>query len=271
MGKVIIGNRIIVAVIFFLAPILAPGDAQSASLEPEKETMVLTVFAASSIGPAIEEIADRFGRQKNLKVRISIASSSALARQIQKGAPADIFISADRRWIRHLTDRGRLSEGNVSPVATNRLVVAALVDRATREQGAAPALLKNPEAWIAIGDPDLSPLGAYTMEALRAMKIEAQLSRRLAFAADARATLAFLQIGGAPLAILYESDARSARLIAVVSEIDPSLHRPIVYFAAAIGGGRQTAAFIDYLTGPPAQRVLAARGFGPAPAKSGRE
>ena len=271
MVKVIIGNRIIVAVTFFLAPILAPGATQSASLERAKDTKVLTIFAASSIGPAIEEIADGFGRQKNLKVRISIASSSALARQIEKGAPADIFVSADRRWIRYLKDDGRLSERNVSQVATNRLVVAALVDRAAREQGAARALLKNPDAWIAIGDPALSPLGAYTMEALRAMKIEGQLSHRLAFAADARATLAFLQTGGAPLAILYESDAGSARQIAVVSEIDPSLHRPIVYFAAAINDGRQTAAFIDYLTRPAAQRVFAARGFGPASAKSGRE
>ena len=267
----IIGKRIIVAVTFFLAPILAPEAAQSASLEQAKETKVLTIFAASSVGPAIEEIAEGFGRQKNLKVRISIASSSALARQIEKGAPADIFISADRRWIRYLKDRGRLSDRNASPVATNRLVVAALVDRAAANLGAGRALLKNPDAWIAIGDPALSPLGAYTMEALRAMNIEAQLSGRLAFAADARATLAFLQTGGAPLAILYESDARSARRITVVSKIDPSLHRPIVYFAAVIRHGRQTAAFLDYLTRPAAQGVLAARGFGPATAESGRE
>lgn len=270
MGKVIIGNRIILAVTFFLAPILAPGAARSESLEPAREIEVLTIFVASSLGPAIEEIADGFGRQKNLKVRISIASSSALARQIEKGAPADIFISADRRWIRHLEDHGRLSGRNGSPVATNRLVVAALADRAS-EQEAVRALVENPEAWIAIGDPALSPLGAYTMEALRAMKIEAQLSPRLAFAADARATLAFLQAGGAPLAILYESDARSARGLGIVARLDASLHRPIVYFAAAIRDGGQSTAFIDYLTRPAAQRVFAARGFGPAPAKSGRE
>ena len=267
----IIGNRIIVAATFFLAPILVPGATRGAPLEHAKETKVLTIFAASSVGPAIEEIADGFGRQKNLKVRISVASSSALARQIEKGAPADIFISADRRWIRYLKDRGRLSDRNVSPVATNRLVVAALVDGAATEQGAARALLKNPDAWIAIGDPALSPLGAYTMEALRAMKIEPQLSRRLAFAANARATLAFLQTGGAPLAILYESDARSARDLGIVARLDPSLHRPIVYFAAAIRDGRKTTAFLDYLTMPAAQRVLAARGFGPATAESGRE
>ncbi len=265
------GNRIIVAATFFLAPIVALSVAQSASMEQAKETKVLTIFAASSVGPAIEEIAEGFGRQKNLKVRISIASSSALARQIEKGAPADIFISADRRWIRYLKDHGRLSNRNVSAVATNRLVVAALGDRAATEQGAARTLLKNPEAWIAIGDPALSPLGAYTMEALRAMKIEAQLSHRLAFAADARATLAFLQTGGAPLAILYESDARSVRDLGIVVRLDPSLHRPIVYFAAAIRDGRQTAAFLEYLTRPSAQRVFAARGFGPATADSGRE
>lgn len=267
----IIGIRIIIACTFFLVPILASGAAQSVSLEQAKETKVLTIFAASSVGPAIEEIADGFGWQMNLKVRISIASSSALARQIEKGAPADIFISADRRWIRHLKNRGRLSDRNVSPVATNRLVVAALVDRAATEQGAVRVLLRNPDAWIAIGDPDLSPLGAYTMEALRAMKIEAQLSHRLAFAADARATLAFLQTGGAPLAILYESDARSVRGLRIVARLDPSLHRPIVYFAAAISDGRQTAAFLDYLTRPAAQRVLAARGFRPAITESGRE
>ncbi|MCH8202608.1 MAG: molybdate ABC transporter substrate-binding protein [Proteobacteria bacterium] len=266
-----IGNRIIVALTFFLAPILTPGAATSASLEPAKETKVLTIFAASSVGPAIEEIADGFGRQTNLKVRISIASSAALARQIEKGAPADIFISADRRWIRYLQDRGRLSDRNVSPVATNRLVVAALVERATTEQGAARALLEHPDAWIAIGDPALSPLGAYTMEALRAMKIEAQLSRRLAFAADARATMAFLQTGGAPLAILYESDARSVHDLGIVARLDPSLHRPIVYFAAAISDGGQILAFLDHLTRPAAQRVLAARGFGPATAESGQE
>lgn len=265
-----VGNRIILAVTFFLAPILAPGAAQGASSEPAGETRVLTIFAAASVGPAIEEIADGFGRRKNLKVRISIASSSALARQIEKGAPADIFISADRRWIRYLKDRGRLSGRNASPVATNRLVVAALADRAAAEQGAARALLENPQAWIAIGDPDLSPLGAYTMEALRAMKLEDQLSPRLAYGADARATLAFLQTGGTPLAILYESDARSARRIGVVSKIDPSLHRPIVYFAVAIGGSKKATAFLGYLRGPDAQRILAARGFGPAPAERGR-
>ena len=264
-------NRIIAAIAFFVAPVLVLGSAQSASAEQETGTYILTIFTASSLGPAIEEIAEALGRRKGTKVRVSIASSSTLARQIEKGAPADIFISADRRWIRYLKEQIGLSDQNVFPVATNRLVVAAREDRAGTEQGAVPTLLKDPSAWIAIGDPVLSPLGVYTMEALRAMGLEEQLSGRLAFAADARATLAFLQTGGAPLAILYESDTRSARRITVVSEIDPSLHRPIVYFAAAIRDSSEATAFLDYLTGPAAQKVLAAGGFGPAVVETGQE
>jgi molybdate transport system substrate-binding protein len=263
--------RIIAAVAFFPVPVLVPGSTQSASSELTIETKVLTIFAASSLGPAIEEIAVEFGQKKDLEVRISIASSAALARQIEKGAPADIFVSADRRWIRYLTEKIQLSVQNVSPIATNRLVVAARGDRVGAEKDAARALLGDPDTWIAVGDPALSPLGAYTLEALRTMEIEAQLSGRLAYAADARAAVAFLQAGGASLAILYESDVRSARHLEIVARLNPSFHRPIVYSAVAIRPSVQTSAFIEYLTGPTAQEVFTASGFRLATPKIGQE
>ena len=256
---------------FLLVFLAASRSVAAESLPRQHEDETLTVFAAASMGSAIEEISTSYRQQAGLRILVSIASSAALARQIERGARANVFISADRRWLNYLRAKGRLAQSGPSPLATNRLVIATVSKRMDSDLGPAQALLEDPKAWIAIGDPALSPLGAYTREALVAMGLVERLSGRLAFASDARAALALLRTGSVGNAILYESDARADHEIKIVATLEEALHTPIIYVAAAIDSDRPSSLFIRYILSPAGQAILGAHGFGPPPAQSGQE
>lgn len=223
----------------------------------------LVIFAAASLGPAVEEAAQDFGERSRTPIYVSVAASAQLARQIAQGAPADLFISADRRWIRFLSEGAGLTLERISPVAENRLVLAARCGTPSTGHDLTELLLSNPGDRIAIADPDMAPLGAYTKEALMALGLWGRLSNRLVPAPNARAALAFLDSGTVPMAILYSSDASAARNAQIRARIDPLLHRPIVYFAAVLRGSPHLTAFLEDLLEGRGRDTLSRHGLGP--------
>ena len=223
------------------------------------------VLAAASTAHAIDEVIGQFEAGPGESVVASYAGTSALARQIESGAPADIFLSANAAWMDHVEAQGLIEPGSRQVLAGNRLVfVTGASDMALFEPSAAldlSALLKG--GRLAIGNPDHVPAGIYARQALEALGLWLGVRSQLAPAADVRAALALVARGEAPLGIVYASDAARIEGVHVVGTIPASLHEPIVYSVALIAGRISPLAtrFFDFLTGPEGRAAFARAGF----------
>ena len=223
------------------------------------------VLAAASTAHAIDAAIARFEAGPDDRVVASYAGTSALARQVESGAPADIFVAANAAWMDHVEALGLIEPGSRQVLAGNRLVfvtgdnsMAPFEPSASLDLG---ALLGG--GRLAIGNPDHVPAGIYGRQALEALGLWPSVSGSLAPAADVRAALALVARGEAPLGIVYATDAILVPDIRVVGEVPPSLHEPIVYPAALIAGRESTLAarFFEFLTGPEGRAAFARAGF----------
>ena len=192
----------------------------------------VVVFAAASTADLAQAVADRSGHS----VVVSAAATSTLARQIAAGAPADVFVAADGRWLDWLEAEG-VGVGARTAVARGRLVVVGAPGRprATTLAGALAGTPGHPAQRIALGDPEHVPSGVYARAALERAALWGTVRDRVIPQADARAALAAVETGAADLAVVYASDARASGHARVVYEIDAA--PPVVYEAAVVGGG----------------------------------
>ncbi|GMG84269.1 molybdate ABC transporter substrate-binding protein [Paralimibaculum aggregatum] len=242
-----------------LAALLALPPALSALL-PARGAEPLTVFAAASLTDALEEIAAAHAAETGRRPRLAFAASSTLARQIEAGAPADLFLSANARWMDRLEAKGLLAPGTRRDIAGNRLV---LVGPAGTAPAPAAALLAAATGRIALGDPDHVPAGIYARAALEHLGLWDRLAPRLARADNTRAALALVARGETPLGIVYASDALVAPDLAVLAEMPADSHPPIRYPAAIVAGrdGAAARAFLERLSGAAARAALARHGL----------
>lgn len=225
----------------------------------------LTVFAAASLTEAVTAMAEGFEDETGIDLAVSFAGSSVLARQVRQGAPADVMISANRNWMDHLQDGNALASGTRTFIAANRLVVVA-------GPGARAASLAeiadDPEARVAIGDPDHVPVGLYARQALQQLGHWPRISQRIVPAGSTRSAVAFVQRGAAGYGMVYRTDALAFPELRVVQEIGPERHDPIRYEAAITFQGAalneaNARAFMQFLISPPAARTLGDYGFIP--------
>ncbi|HET7731945.1 MAG TPA: molybdate ABC transporter substrate-binding protein [Usitatibacter sp.] len=231
-------------------------------LLPARADTVL-VFAAASLRESLDEVAQAFGAATGHRVRVSYAGSPALARQIESGAPAQLFISADGAWMDHLEAR-HLLKGPRVPLVTNELVLVA-------PAAVGPALRIAPgfalaEALrggrLAMADPAV-PAGRYAREALESLGVWRAVRGRLAPADNVRAALALVARGEAPLGIVYRSDAQAEPGVVVVDVFPPSSHSPIVYPMALLrGAGAAAQDLARYLRTDSARATFVRHGFG---------
>jgi len=233
---------------------------------PARAASDLVLFAAASLTDAMNEIVGRYQAQGGAHVVASYASSSDLARQIEQGAPADIFISADELWANYLDQRGLLDKGNFVPLLRNDLVLVASADSAvTLSIGPhfplAAALGDN---RLAVGDPDHVPAGIYAKAALRSLGVWEEIEPKLARAASVRAALLFVERGDCPLGIVYRTDALSDRKLRIVGQFPADSHPPIIYPAALVAGRKtpESLAFFHYLLSRDASEIFRKFGFG---------
>ena len=222
----------------------------------------ITVFAAASLTDVLERIAADYEEQTGTKVRLNLASSGVLARQIISGAPAEIFISANQQWMHEAQDAGSIDPDSVEVFAGNNLVVIAQVDSDLTVN----ILNDIPETMnirIAIGDPEHVPAGIYALEALEAAGVWSKLSDSTIRALDVRAVLGYVQRGEVNLGIVYESDIRLIDGIKIVYRIPDKLHSPITYTSGLVSGTNNNAAreFLEYLGTEHAQKILLQYGF----------
>lgn len=223
------------------------------------------VFAAASLKEAMDEIAAGFEETTGHTAVVSLAGSSALARQISQGAPADVFISANPDWMDWLEEAGWIRSDTRSDLVANRLVLVA--------QGGQPGPVEiGPDfdvparlgdGWLAMALTDAVPAGIYGKAALEWLGLWEALRPQVAQAENVRAALALVALGEARLGIVYASDALAEPKVGVVGVFPAASHPPIVYPVALTrdAGEPVAAEFLDYLNTPAARASFEKHGF----------
>lgn len=226
----------------------------------------VTVFAAASTTNAMTEVGDLFEKQKMGKVIFSFASASTLAKQIEQGAPADIFISANSEWMDYLDTRKLLEPGSRFDFLSNILVLIAPVtgpvDHIDLTKGEDLGKYLG-DGLLSTGDPDHVPVGKYAREALINLGMWQGIENRIARAKDVRAGLALVERGEAPLGIVYASDAKISDKVKVVGIFPEKSHKPITFSVAIITGKKSGASvkFIEMLKSTEAKDIFTKYGF----------
>jgi len=218
------------------------------------------LMAAASLKEAVDELSAGFaGKHPGVKVVKNYGGSGSLAKQLENGAPVDIFISANLQWVDYLKHKGLLSAQNITDFTYNTLVFA----------GAPPTKASSLEDLsklerIAIGSPMSVPAGEYARQALKNSHIDGQLARKLVLAKDVRECLMYAERGEVDGALVYRTDALQARKAKILFTVPQQLYGRITYpIALTLPGAknRDAVAFYRYLGGPQAKGVLAKYGF----------
>jgi molybdate transport system substrate-binding protein len=246
-----------------LALLLAlPAAASAAGSGPP-----LTVFAAASLTNVLQDVGDAYTRQTGRTLRFSFAGSAALARQIEAGAPADVFVSADQDWMDYLQAKQKIKAATRVDIVSNALVLVAPADSRLAlaiAPGFALAAALGPSGRLATGDPGSVPAGKYAQMALTRLGVWPAVSSRIVAADNVRTALNFVARGEAPLGIVYATDARAEPKVRVVDRFPGPTHDPIRYPAAVLdGAGAEAAAFVSFLRGPAARALFDKAGFAP--------
>ncbi|KQT33803.1 molybdenum ABC transporter substrate-binding protein [Sphingomonas sp. Leaf412] len=222
------------------------------------------VLAAASLQEAMTDAADAWAKEGHARPVVSFAASSALARQVIAGAPADLFVSADADWMDAVAARGLIVPGTRAVMARNRLVVVGAPASRTLGSVRGAALVRLLGAGpLAMADPDSVPAGKYGRAALMRLGAWGGVAPRVVRAENVRAALALVQRGAAPYAVVYATDARAAPGIRVAGVFPAASHAPIVYPVARLTAATTAEAegFRRFLLSPRGQAILARRGF----------
>jgi molybdate transport system substrate-binding protein len=226
----------------------------------------VTVFAAASLTDAIRDVSAKWAAAGHQPLRMSFGSSSTLARQIEQGAPANVFASADEKWMDYLADKKLIAEGTRKDLLGNDLVLVVPADKplhVTINKSFNLMALLGANGRLATGDPEHVPVGIYAEQALKNLGMWDSLSPKLARTADVRAALLLVERGEAPAGIVYSTDAAVSKAVMIAGGFPADSHDPITYpFAVTKSGDTPDArALLNFLTTPPARAIFAQRGF----------
>lgn len=253
-----IRRRRLGAIFFFALSLIAMPLAASAA---EKTT----VFAAASLKDVLEEIAADWKTETGNEAVLSFAGSSALAKQIVEGAPADLFISADLAWMDHVESKGLVKPGTRVSLLANRIVLVAPADSRAKLTIASGFDLAGAlgEGRLAMANTDSVPAGKYGKAALEKLGVWNAVAPKVAQAENVRAALLLVSRGEAPFGIVYETDAKVDPKVTIIDRFPEESHAPIVYPAAVLKDARSPAAdaFLEYLKTPKAKAAFEAAGF----------
>lgn len=239
----------------------------------EPEPRGPTVLAAASMQEAMQEAADAWTARGHLPPILSFAGTGSLARQVAIGAPADLFISADERWMDWLEQAVSLKPGTRSVLATNALVLIAPQDSSARFPRKNEWATALGQGRLAIAEPGSVPAGRYARAALMTTGVWDEVRNRVAETADVRGTLMLVARGDAPLGIVYASDAQADPRVRIVGTFDKETHAPIRYLVAIPARSRHpdAASFRAFLLSEHGQSILSRHGFGPIVADEGSD
>jgi molybdate transport system substrate-binding protein len=226
----------------------------------------LTVFAAASLTDAMKDVSALWVKAGHPPLRMSFASSSTLARQIEQDAPVAVFASADEKWMDYLAQKNLIVADTRKDLLGNDLVLVVPADKpqhVTIGPGFDLLKLLGPNGRLAVGDPTNVPAGIYGEQALKKLGLWDSVAPHLARAEDVRAALLLVERGEAPAGIVYGTDAAVSKGVMVAGTFPGGSHDPVSYPFALVKSGDtpQARALLTFLAGPQARAVFVQRGF----------
>lgn len=221
----------------------------------------IRVYAASSMTNAVNELVEQFKQEHAITVTTVYAGSSSLARQIEQGAPIDLYISANEKWMDYLVQSGVVMRDAVINIATNKLVVVG-TESATLD-------IKDPQSWLsllagnrlAIGQTNAVPAGIYAQQSLESLGVWSELKSSLAPTKNVRIALTLVERQETPLGIVYKTDANLSDKVTLISELPDDSHTPITYPMARLNDKASTASFAQFVLSEQGQSILQSYGF----------
>ena len=260
----LLSRRAVLSIALALLPIVSVLPARAEA--PAADIKTITIFAAASLKNALDSAAADYEKTSGRKTVISYAASSALAKQIEQAAPADIFISADLDWMKYLADKSLIKSGTEFSYLGNRLVLVA-----PAASTATVKIAKDFALAQAIGDGKLAmadvkgvPAGKYGKAALEALGVWSSVEGKIAQSDNVRSALALVARGEAPFGIVYQTDAVAEKNVKIVDTFPEETHAPIVYpigvTASSLKADAATA-FIAFLKTPEGQAHFSQQGF----------
>jgi molybdate transport system substrate-binding protein len=243
--------------LLFLCVLLVPLGARAQEL---------TVFAAASLTDAMKDISAQWVQAGHPALRMSFGSSSTLARQIEQGAPANLFASADEKWMDYLAQKNLVVADTRKDLLGNDLVLVVPAEKPLHVSigsGFDLSGLLGPSGRLAVGDPAHVPVGIYAEQALKKLGMWESIAPRLARTDDVRSGLLLVERGEAPAGIVYGTDAAVSKGVMVAGTFPASSHDPITYPFALIKAGDtpEARALLTFLAGPQARGTFVQRGF----------
>jgi len=226
----------------------------------------LTIFAAASLKNALDDVNAAFSNTTGVKVTTSYEASSALATQIEAGAPADVFVSADLRWMDYAADHNLIKPDTRVNLLGNRLVLitptSSKLDKVEIKKGFDIAKLAG-DGRIAVADVKAVPAGLYAKAALTTLGAWDAAEPKLAQAMNVRATLAFVARDETPIGIVYETDAKIEPKVKIIGVFPDSSYSPVTYPVAATAASKskQTPRYLSFLRTSTAKAIFERYGF----------
>jgi len=231
---------------------------------PMSSMAQVRLLAASSMTNVVQEVAKEFEQQSGIKIQAVFAGSSALARQIDRGAPVDVFISANTKWADYLVEQGLVERSSVSVLASNELVLVSPKAHLVSDGEL------NSIAWwqaslnggrLAVGNPDAVPAGIYAKQALSQLGVWSEIQSSLAPTNNVRVALTLVEREEAPLGIVYATDAYLSDAVTIVHRFDEHRHDKIEYPLVQFNQNSDTQALLNYLASDKATAILERFGF----------
>ncbi|MEF2966909.1 molybdate ABC transporter substrate-binding protein [Paenibacillus sp. M1] len=236
---------------------------QQADTDPQSQ-VELTISAAASLKDSLEEITAAYEKEhENVKLTMNFGASGTLQKQIEQGAPADLFLSAGQKQMTALIDGNFVTADSKIDLLRNRLVLIVPSDAATVPESM-DALKDAGFAQIAVGEPEVVPAGTYTKESLENEQLWDVLQPKMVLAKDVTQVLTYVESGNADAGFVYESDAKLSDKVKTALVVDEASHSPIIYPAGIVAATKhsdETAEFLQYLQTAEARDVFVNHGF----------
>jgi molybdate transport system substrate-binding protein len=250
--------------VFAVAALPFAVQAQEKAQEKPADKSIL-VFAAASMKNALDEVDSAFARQSGINVVVSYDASSALMKQIEQGAPADVYISADQQWMDYGSERKLIDDSRRVNLLGNKLVLIAAKESKLSDVTIGPGLdlaKLAGDGRIATGDVRAVPVGLYAKAALQKLELWDAVAPKLAMVGNVRAALVLVARGEAPLGIVYATDAKVEPAVKIIGVFPDDAHDPIVYPAAATVGAKSAAkSYLNFLRSAAARSIFESFGF----------
>ncbi|GEN53084.1 molybdate ABC transporter substrate-binding protein [Halobacillus faecis] len=242
-------------ILLILCSCTSPSDSNDTNIR---------IAAAASLKDVLEELTPHFEEKYNIEVETIYGGSGKLARQIEQGAPVDVFLSADLRWIELLKEQDLVEKDTYIEFATNRIVL--IGDESKSRLDTIQELELTESEQLAVGNPESVPAGTYTKQTLERIQLWRKLKDQMVFGSDVRQVLAYVESGQVDYGFVYASDALISDQVTTLTQVDPTFHDSIVYPGIVLSKSRtkdQGQKFLTFLTSDHATEKYKAYGFNP--------